>query len=404
MVTRILTVDDSSLILTLVQKMLAQAGYEVITSTSGPDALARVKNIQPDLVILDVNMPEMNGYEVCRHLRQDPVTGQIPIMMLTAMDSLEYKLKGFEAGADDYMVKPFQGAELQVRVEALLRRSGATKPTALQPKAQVIAVFSLRGGVGISTLAANLAVGLAQVWGQPAALVDLALTLGQAALMLNLPLRHTWANLSTVSLQEIDANLLDRLLLQHSSGLRILAAPWHPEESAKIATDKVAHTLGVLCQSHAYVVLDLPHDLQDRTLAGLDAAHTILAVMAPELASVRAMSSMLDVFDMLEYPRDRIRMILNHTVERHALARREIEATLKRTFDLEVPFAPELFVQAVNTGTPPTLEPASSQVGGLLEDYAFALSQQEQGAKQPEPVTPAWKRIARRAEKRQGKK
>jgi pilus assembly protein CpaE len=152
------------------------------------------------------------------------------------------------------------------------------------------------------------------------------------------------------------------------------------------------------------VVLDLPHDLQDRTLAGLDAAHTILAVMAPELASVRAMSSVLDIFDLLEYPHDRTQMILNHTVERQSLARRDIEATLKRSFDLEIPFAPELFVQAVNAGIPPILEPTNSYVGTLLEDYAFELSQEGHRASPPASPTSAWKRISRRMEKAKGKK
>jgi pilus assembly protein CpaE len=404
MATQILVVDDSSLIRKLVETVLSQAGYQVHTASSGPDALRQVMDTQLNLVILDVTMPEMDGYEVCRRLRQNPHTAHLPIMMLTSLDSLENKLKGFEAGADDYMIKPFQGAELCARIEALLRRPVVATSPAVEPIAKVIATFSLRGGVGVSTLAANLAVGLAQIWEHPTVLVDLALTAGQAALMLNLPLRHTWTDLGKIPIEEIDADLLDRSLLRHSSRVGVLAAPRRPEDSSLITADKIAHTLAVLSKSYPYIVLDLPHDFQDTSLTGLDAAHQIIALLAPDLASVRAMACTLDVFDMLKYPAERIQMVLNNTFERHGLPRKDIEATLKRTVDLEIPFAADVFVRAVNQGIPPIIDANSSSIGSLLEDYAFDVSQEGHKAEQPESPTPAWKRVVRRVQKRQTKR
>jgi pilus assembly protein CpaE len=124
--------------------------------------------------------------------------------------------------------------------------------------------------------------------------------------------------------------------------------------------------------------------------------------MAPDLASVRAMASTLDVFDMLKYPADKIQMVLNNTFERHGLARKDIEATLKHTLGLEIPFAPDEFVRAVNMGAPPVLTAPNSRVGRLLEAYACHLSAQEHRAKPPKSPTPAWKRVARRSEKHDG--
>jgi pilus assembly protein CpaE len=126
--------------------------------------------------------------------------------------------------------------------------------------------------------------------------------------------------------------------------------------------------------------------------------------MAPDLASVRAMASALDVFDMLKYPAAKIQIVLNNTFERHGLARRDIEATLKRTVDLEIPFAPDAFVHAVNVGIPPVADSPSSYIGGLLEDYAFHVSQEGDKEGKPESPTPGWKRVARRMPKRQGKR
>ena len=205
--TRILVVDDSPINLKLITASLIPLDYEVVTASNGREALERVDAVQPDLIILDVMMPEMNGYEACRRLRHKPTIAQRPIMMLTAQDSLEERINGLEAGADDYMCKPFQPAELQARVKALLRRAAprSTAPEIIGRQGKVIAVFSLRGGIGVSTVAANLAVGLAQIWGQPTALVDLALTAGQSALLLNLPLRNSWADLARAKVDEIDA-------------------------------------------------------------------------------------------------------------------------------------------------------------------------------------------------------
>src|SRR6476620_5768034 len=120
--TRILVVDDSAFNLKIVSATLAPAGYEVVMASNGREALERVDAMQPDLIILDVMMPELNGYEVCRRLRRKVTTMHRPIMMLTANDSLEERVNGLEAGADDYMSKPFEAPELQARVKALLRR------------------------------------------------------------------------------------------------------------------------------------------------------------------------------------------------------------------------------------------------------------------------------------------
>lgn len=403
--TRILIVDDNLFNLKLIAASLAPLGCELITANNGREALDRADAAQPDLIILDVIMPDINGYEVCRLLRRRPATMHRPILMLTANDSLDERVQGFEVGADDYMSKPFEAPELQARVKALLRRFEPTQRASTTAGAQgkVVGVFSLRGGIGVSTLATNLAVGLAQLWGQPTALVDLALTSGQSALMLNLPLRHSWADLARAELHEIDAALLDGMLLKHSSGVRVLATSARPEQRELIAPEKVAHVLRLLREQYPYIVLDLPHDFADTTLAGLDAAHQILALLSPELAAVRAMVSSLDVFAQLEYSRERIALVLNQTFERGGLARADIEKALKQPISLALPFAPELVVNAINTGVPPVAAQPGKPLSMIIEDYALFLSADEQRAQRPAQPTEAWQRVAQRAQQRRGR-
>ncbi len=104
---RILVVDDENINLRLVSRLLEMEGYEVVTAQSGESALHLIEQKQPDLALLDVMMPLMDGYELCRRLRQNPLTAQIPIVMLTALVDENDRLKGIEAGADDCLPKPF---------------------------------------------------------------------------------------------------------------------------------------------------------------------------------------------------------------------------------------------------------------------------------------------------------
>ncbi len=115
----LLIVDDDPKITSLLRRALSAEGYEVRTAANGSEGLARVRERQPDLVVLDLLMPGIDGLEVCQRLREE---SDIPILILTAMDETQDRVRGLDSGADDYLVKPFELEELLARVRALLRR------------------------------------------------------------------------------------------------------------------------------------------------------------------------------------------------------------------------------------------------------------------------------------------
>jgi DNA-binding response OmpR family regulator len=120
---KILVVDDEAVLVETIAYNLEQAGYQVITAADGASALEVARRESPDLIILDIMLPEMDGLEVCRQLRRDSGTAATPIIMLTAKGDEIDKVVGLEVGADDYVTKPFGRRELLARVRALLRRA-----------------------------------------------------------------------------------------------------------------------------------------------------------------------------------------------------------------------------------------------------------------------------------------
>ena len=128
---KILCIDDEQNILDLLTFNLEAAGYSAVTATTGSDGLAVAKQDTPAAILLDLMLPDIDGMEVCKRLKADPVTSSIPIIMLTAKDSDVDKVLGLELGADDYMTKPFSVRELVARVKALLRRCVPAEDTGI---------------------------------------------------------------------------------------------------------------------------------------------------------------------------------------------------------------------------------------------------------------------------------
>jgi DNA-binding response OmpR family regulator len=139
---KILVVEDDPDQLEVVRFTLKNAGFAVGTATNGIDALKKAQTVSPDLIIMDVMMPELDGFAVCETLRGNPATASIPVLMLTGLCSHISRLVGFESGATDYVIKPFDAEQLVSKVEKLLYQSSEGSKTPGKPRSKSVAASS----------------------------------------------------------------------------------------------------------------------------------------------------------------------------------------------------------------------------------------------------------------------
>jgi pilus assembly protein CpaE len=401
--TLVLIIDDEVTYHKMIARALEPMEFKVEGAENGTKGLAMAKSLKPDVIITDVMMPDINGYEVTRQLRRDPEFAHTPIVVLTAQAGLQDKLKSFEAGADDHLTKPFEPAELAARLTALLRRAEAARtvePVAGREDARMIVVHSLRGGTGSSSLSINLAVGLASLWRTPTILLDLSMTAGQVALMLNTSLKRTWADIAGQDPGTLDMEALGSIVNKHESGLSYIAAPTFPTEADTIKGDLLGAAFRLLRRHYDYIVADLPHDFSEPAVQSLDVADLILTVASPDMASIRAVAAAVDTYKKLNYPSEKIRLVLNATFPKHGLPKEKIESALGMPVSVVIPYTADLFVEAINYGRPLVADKPNEPISGLLEDFAFHLSKDSHRKSKPDNPSEAWKRVYKRYSER----
>lgn len=226
MAPKILIADDDPETLRLVSLMLQKQGYQIITASNGVQAIGLARVEKPDLMIVDVMMPDLDGFEVVRQLRKNQDIAATPILMFTAKTQVEDKVEGYEAGADDYLTKPVHPAELQARIRSLLTRSQtrAAASTPSVPRGYVVGVMGAKGGIGTSTLAINLAAGYQKYEKDGALAAELKPGQGTWALELGFNQIDGICDLLRMKSSEISLSLMEKYIMKSNFGLRLLLA------------------------------------------------------------------------------------------------------------------------------------------------------------------------------------
>jgi pilus assembly protein CpaE len=306
------------------------------------------------------------------------------------------------AGAVDFLTKPFTSEELSSSIhrvhEANRRRPPAQvsrAPEGLPPAAatgvhvpsqqgKLLLVYSPKGGTGCSTVATNLAIAIAQVTAKKVALVDASLQFGDADVLLNLQGSQSIVD-ATKRIDELDSDLLTVLMSTHPSGIKVLAAPPSPVEFDSIGTEVYKEVLARLQKTFDYIVLDTWSYLDDTVLCAIDQAERVLLVMTPEIPSIKSTKQFFEIAEALEFPLDRIDLILNKVYPRDGIRVEQIENSMKHTVRAQFDFEPQAIRKAVNEGTPVTV----GQSNHPMAQAFLQLAEQEVALTTPEPVVVA---------------
>lgn len=340
---RILVIDDDLDLLQMMKLILQRTGHEAILTGDGADGLTKAQQQKPDLAIVDVMMPGMNGYQVVRKLREDPTTANMAIMVLTARAQAVDRDAAMAVRADAYMSKPVSPAELLQAINDLLNR----RSQALLLPNMVVSLLSLRGGVGTTTLAVNLALALRQP-GREICLVDLCTHSGHAAMQMRLQAKTTWVDvLPQVASLSLEA--IDRLLLRHESGVRLLPAPFLPPLHPPTA-DAVVSLLLLLKPMFGAMVIDLGA-LDEAGRATVVNSDFTLVVLSPEVASLQTTAATLRVLKTMSVPDEKVLLVLNQVSPRAGLSGTAIEKALGRPLSVGVPYD-DAQSQALGQGAP----------------------------------------------------
>lgn len=381
---KILIIDDDLDTLRLVGLMLQRQGYQISAATNGQQGLEKAFEEDPDLILLDVMMPDIDGYEVARRLRQNPSTIETPILMFTAKTQLADKVTGFEAGASDYITKPTHPAELQARVKTLLAHAGENPPgdqaDRQERRGYVTAVLGARGGLGTTTVAINLGAGLHSRTRSEVIVAEMLP--GQGTLTLEVGSTSTRGLVDLLSINRVSEITRERVreaLVQHGSGLKLLLASDRPRDMHLASqTANYEAVFGKLASLARFVVLDLGVGIQPFAEKLLPLCDQLFIVVEGAPNTIIHGKALIDDISGLGIPRKNIKVILNNRVRSETqLPSSQVQAKLEYEILSTLTPAPELFTQATRVQTPAILcQPDSLTARQVSKLVDFVVEQE----------------------------
>ncbi len=295
----ILVVDDDEGTTGLMIIALRKAGYTIVKAGDGAQALQAVQQFHPHLILLDIMMPDIDGIEVCRQIRANTAVSQIPIIIVTVLNSEEHRRSALEAGADDYLTKPVRFDELRIRIQALLETGREAYRHNNNGKGAVIAVMGVHGGSGTTTVAVNMAASILEKY--PRALVaELTPGTGRLAQQLSLQPTKTLLELVRQNAISMHAGAAHAAIAQHPCGLHLLAGGFDPDSGSEtdiLRSNALETLVRELAANFNPVFLDLGHLYNQQAKLALKYAKELVLVVKAEPLSLRSAVQLIKLIE-----------------------------------------------------------------------------------------------------------
>jgi pilus assembly protein CpaE len=372
MTDRILIVDDDVQTLHLIGLMLERQGYKILKADNGFHAMQVASMEQPDVIILDVMMPDLDGFEVTRRLRQDAKTAAIPILMFTSKTEMTDKLTGFAAGADDYLTKPIHPTELIAHLSAILERLKAERSP--KERGYVIGILAAKGGVGASTLALNLAIALRQKYSASVIAAEMVPGQGTWGFELGSPVTDGLDNLLNSAEQDITVAAIANQMMQTSSGVQLLlASPSYIDAQHCAAAKQMEEIVETLPLMGQFILLDLGTPTHPCFDMLLDRCNELLVVTEPFPTAIQRTRRLIQDLEILKgsHSRPNHVVIMNRVRTDLYLSSAQIQAILGTDILQTIPPAPEIAFQAAHQNLP-LIE---VQGDSIIRQQFFALAE-----------------------------
>ena len=316
---KILIVDDDFDTLHMVGKMLERHGFVIAAANNGEKAIQMAQTETPDLIILDVMMPGMDGYEVTRQLRGIEATAFIPIILFTAKAQVDDKLEGFEAGADDYLTKPTHPAELIARVKSILSRpktgmlsiAGIDDAPEENEDINVIGVIGTKGGLGATTVAINTAIGLHQKSKDYVTLVEMRPGIGAIGLYLGYRNSTVQNELLEGPIPDITPSSVGDALVTHGSGIQIMLSSFIPvDASLQNNLDQAEAIVSQAKRIAPNTIIDLGVGLNPITQKLVPHCDSLIVVVEPVPSTIVQTKSLLQNLREMGFEDNRVFVVL----------------------------------------------------------------------------------------------
>ncbi len=347
------------------------------------DTLDLTRQLKPHVVLLDGALLGLDSLSIIDEIAEASADTST-IVLLDGAD-MELMRRLMRAGARDCLMRPVSNEDLlsavrHVHQTTARQRDFAPAPGSEAPRARgdIIAVYSPQGGAGKSMLSANLAVALALAKGEGGkpprvALVDLNLQFGDIDLMLNLSPQNTIAGLAQKGHGGIDAELLEQYLTTHAeSGLKVLVAPSTPQYAESITVYTVEQVVETLRENYDLIIVDTPSQLQDTTLAVLDAAKTVLLLTSLDLLALHKTRTALEMLRQL-YPPEKIQPVLNRANSDVGISLADVENVLGVKMISKVPSDGRIVVRSINEGKPFVIYDAQTPIAKEIQRLAMDI-------------------------------
>jgi pilus assembly protein CpaE len=379
--TKVLVVDDDLNIQRVLVFALKQEGYEVTVASDGAAGVAMAVDAKPDLILMDVAMPKLDGYAATQQIRAAEKGERVPIIMLTSEADIEQRVRGLRAGADDDIVKPFHPLELMARIKALLARGGpatAKAGTEAPTLGKLGLFYPAKGGVGTTTIAINTAIALARELKRRTALIDANLQFGDLRVFLDLGL-DTASIVSAVSENDLDLDLFRTMFVHHRSGIELLLAPASPAaadivvERQRLAPTVVNNMLALARRLYDYTLVDMSQAIDDFNLQLFDEADVIYVVMTADLSCLKNVPLVLETMTSLGYEQSKVQLVLNRSNAYTGINVSNAESALGRKIDYQVINEYRGAISALNSGEPFMSSRADSPLSKSVLAFARAI-------------------------------